>query len=133
MRGLSRPFSEVDAGAEYMRQHFPLQFGFHVSRPLEVSQERPADFYHLYYDTMIADPVAEMRCVYGWLGDDWTPDAEAGMRRIVVMGAVWTSHNGGDKFGTGLSKVVVSYVLVLGITLHSLFGISLLQKASDLG
>lgn len=92
MRGLSRPFSEVDAGAEYMRQHFPLQFGFHVSRPLEVSQERPADFYHLYYDTMIADPVAEMRCVYGWLGDDWTPDAEAGMRQ-------WLADNPQNKHG----------------------------------
>jgi hypothetical protein len=92
MRGLSRPFSEIDAGAEYMRRHFPLQFAFHLSRPLEVSQERPDDFYHLYYDTLIADPLAEMRQVYQWLGDEWTGEAEAGMRG-------WLADNPQNKRG----------------------------------
>ena len=92
MRGLSRPFSEIDAGAEYMRRHFPLQFAFHLSRPLEVSQERPDDFYHLYYDTLIADPLAEMRRVYQWLGYEWTGEAETGMRG-------WLTDNPQNKHG----------------------------------
>lgn len=92
MRGASRGFSEVDANAEYMRRYFPLQFAFHLSRPLEVSQERPADFYHLYYDTLLADPMAEMRRVYDWLGDAWTGDAEAGMR-------AWMADNPQNKHG----------------------------------
>lgn len=92
MRGASRPFSEIDAGADYMRQYFPLQFAFHLSRPLEVSQERPADFYHLYYDTLLADPLAEMQRLYGWLGDEWTDDAAEGMGR-------WLAENPQNKHG----------------------------------
>lgn len=65
MRGASRPLSEIDAGAEYMRRYFSMQFALHPSRPLEVSNERPTDFYHLYYDTLLADPLAELRRVYG--------------------------------------------------------------------
>jgi hypothetical protein len=79
MRGASRPFTEVDAGVDYMRRYFPLQFGFHLSRPLEMSEERPGAFYHMKYDMLLADPLAEMRRVYDWLGDEWTSATEAGM------------------------------------------------------
>lgn len=92
MRGASRPFSEIDAGAEYMRRYFPLQLALHLSRPLEVSQERPADFYHLYYNTLLADPLAELRRVYDWLGDEWTDDTESGM-------ANWLADNPQNKHG----------------------------------
>jgi hypothetical protein len=84
MRGASRTFSEVDAGAEYMLRYFPLQLAFHLSRPLEMSHERPGDFYHLYYEALIDDPLAEMRRVYDWLDDEWSPDTEAGMRGWLV-------------------------------------------------
>lgn len=92
MRGASRPFSELDAGADYMRRHFPLQFALHLSRPLEVSKERPEDFYHLYYDRLIADPLAEMQRVYSWLGDDWTDAAQHAMRG-------WLADNPQNKHG----------------------------------
>lgn len=92
MRGASRPFAEMDAGAEYMRRYFPLQFAFHLSRPLEVSHERPSDFYHLYYDTLLANPLTEMRRVYDWLGDEWTEGSEAGMR-------TWLADNPQNKHG----------------------------------
>lgn len=92
MRGASRPFSEIDAGAEYMRRYFPLQFALHLTRPLEVSQERPADFYHLYYDSLLADPLAEMRRVYDWLGDEWTDETASGM-------AGWLADNPQNKHG----------------------------------
>ena len=32
MRGASRPMFEVDAGADYMRQYFPLQLALHLAR-----------------------------------------------------------------------------------------------------
>ncbi|MDK2755201.1 MAG: sulfotransferase [Blastomonas fulva] len=80
MRGNSRPMFEVDEGAEYMRQYFPLQLALHASRPLEVSAERPDDIYHCYYDDLVADPLTQLKQIYRWLGDDWTETAEAGMQ-----------------------------------------------------
>ncbi|MGQ3178986.1 MAG: sulfotransferase family protein, partial [Blastomonas fulva] len=80
MRGNSRPMFEVDEGAEYMRQYFPLQLALHASRPLEVSAERPDDIYHCYYDELVADPLAQLKQIYRWLGNDWTETAEAGMQ-----------------------------------------------------
>jgi hypothetical protein len=92
MRGASRPFSEPDAGADYMRRYFPLQFALHLSRPLEVSKERPEDFYHLYYNSLIADPLAEMQRVYAWLGDDFTEASARAMRG-------WLADNPQNKHG----------------------------------
>jgi hypothetical protein len=80
MRGQSRLIFNKDSGLDYMRQYFPVQMAFHLMRPLEVSQERPDDVYHLYYDDMMADPIAQMRKIYRWLGDEWTPETESGMR-----------------------------------------------------
>jgi len=80
MRGNSRPMFEVDEGAEYMRQYFPLQLALHASRPLEVNAERPDDIYHCYYDDLVADPMAQLKQIYRWLGHDWTETAEAGMQ-----------------------------------------------------
>jgi hypothetical protein len=109
MRGLSRPMFEGDAGADYMRQYFPLQLGLHLSKPLEVSQERPEDFYHLDYRQMLSDPIAEMQRVYAWLGDEWTPSTEEGMRG-------WIADNPQNKHGKhsysleewGLSKADIA-------------------------
>lgn len=92
MRGASRPMFEVDAGADYMRRHFPLQLALHASRPLEVSAERPGEIYHCYYDDLVADPLAQLRKIYGWLGDDWTVEAEAGMQG-------WMHDNPQNKLG----------------------------------
>lgn len=79
MRGGSRPMFEIDEGREYMRERFPLQLALHLSRPLEMSQERPDDFYHLYYDDLVAEPLAQVRKIYTWLGEVWTQTAEDGM------------------------------------------------------
>ena len=92
MRGGSRPMFELDAGRDYMLDRFPLQLALHAARPLEVSAERPNDIYHLYYDDMVADPIGQLKKVYGWLGDAWTPEAEAGMRG-------WLAHNPQNKRG----------------------------------
>jgi hypothetical protein len=80
MRGNSRAMFNKDSGLDYIRKNFPLQLAMHAARPLEVSKERPDDFYHLYYDDLVADPLAQMRRIYAWLGDEWTADTEAGMQ-----------------------------------------------------
>ncbi|HKP57720.1 MAG TPA: sulfotransferase [Polyangiales bacterium] len=92
MRASSRPIFNKDAGVDYMRERFPLQLAFHLTRPLEMSRERPGQFYHLYYDDLIADPLAQLKKVYHWLGDPWTAAAESGMR-------AWLEHNPQGRFG----------------------------------
>jgi hypothetical protein len=92
MRGQSRPMFNNDADVTYMRDRFPLQLGLHTLRPLEMSRERPNDIYHLYYDDLMRDPISQMKRVYAWLGDAWTPSAEAGMH-------AWLEANPQGRFG----------------------------------
>jgi hypothetical protein len=92
MRGKSRTIFNKDSGLDYMRKHFPLQLATHLTRPLELSLERPDDIFHLYYDELMADPLAQMRKVYRWLGDAWTEPAEAGMQ-------AWLSENPQGRYG----------------------------------
>lgn len=92
MRGASRPIFEKDEGRDYMREHFPRQLANHLSRPLEVSQERPDDVFHCYYRDLVADPMAQMKKIYAWLGDAWTPATEAGM-------SGWLADNPQNKHG----------------------------------
>ena len=80
MRAQSRPIFNKDADVGYMRERFPLQLALHLARPLELSRERPGDIYDLYYDDLVADPLAQMTKVYAWLGDRWTDAAEVGMK-----------------------------------------------------
>jgi hypothetical protein len=93
MRGKSRTIFNKDSGLEFMHQKFPLQLALHLARPLELSAERPNDIFHCYYDDLLADPIAQMRKIYGWLGDAWTDSAQAGMR-------TWLEHNPQGKFGS---------------------------------
>jgi len=92
MRAQSRPIFNKDAGIPYMREHFPRQLASHLARPLEMSRERPADIYNLYYDDLVADPLAQMKRVYAWLGDAWTESTEAGMQ-------AWMRDNPQGRFG----------------------------------
>jgi len=92
MRANSQKIFNDSVDVDYMRCKFPLQLGLHVSRPMELVQQRPDDFYHLYYDDMMRSPIAEMKKVYQWLGDPWTPEAEQGMQR-------WLDDNPQNRFG----------------------------------
>lgn len=92
MRGNSRPMFNKDAGIAYMRERFPLQLALHLARPLEMSAERPRDFYHLYYDDLVRDPLGQMKKVYAWLGDEWTDAAASRMQ-------AWLAANPQGKFG----------------------------------
>ncbi|MFT3928802.1 MAG: sulfotransferase [Spongiibacteraceae bacterium] len=92
MRKNSRPHYNKDIDIDYMRRYFPSQLAQHLSRPLEVSSERPKDFYHLYYDDLLANPLDEMKRIYSWLGDEWTDSTENGMNG-------WLKENPQGRFG----------------------------------
>jgi hypothetical protein len=92
MRANGRKMFNKDAGLAYMRERFPLQLALHLARPLDVSRSRPGDFYHLYYDDMVADPLAQMKKIYAWLGDDWSDATETGM-------CGWLAENPQGRFG----------------------------------
>ncbi|MET0283500.1 MAG: sulfotransferase [Polyangiales bacterium] len=92
MRAQSRPLFNKDVDLAYMREYFPRQLAMHLTRPLAFSQERPEDVFHLYYDELLKDPLAQLERIYGWLGDAWTPEAEAGMRS-------WLRENPQGRFG----------------------------------
>jgi hypothetical protein len=57
-----------------------------------MARERPADIYNLYYDDLVADPLAQMKKVYAWLGDEWNTATERGMR-------AWLAANPQGRFG----------------------------------
>jgi hypothetical protein len=92
MRGTSRAMFNKDADNSYMRERFPLQLAMHLARPLEISRERPQDIYDLYYDDLVAAPLAQMKKIYAWLGDPWTETVEAGMQH-------WIKENPQGRFG----------------------------------
>lgn len=92
MRGHSRPIFNKDADVGYMRERFPLQLALHLARPLEMSRDRPNDMHDLYYDDLVADPLAQMKKIYAWLGDPWTDATETGMR-------AWLEENPQGRYG----------------------------------
>lgn len=92
MRGKSRKIFNKDIDIDYMRGKWPTQLALHLARPLAMAQSRPEDIYHLYYDDLTANPLAEMKKVYDWLGDEWTDVAEAGMQK-------WLDANPQNRFG----------------------------------
>jgi len=69
---------------DHIVRNFPRSLGEHVARPMAVRAEG-CDIYDLYYADLLRDPMGEMRKLYAWLGDDFTPDAEAGMRAWLLQ------------------------------------------------
>lgn len=92
MRASSQAIFNRAADLQYMRERFPLQLALHLAHPLELSRERPGDFYHLYYAELVASPIAQMKRLYAWLGDPWTGAAESSMQ-------AWLQANPQGRFG----------------------------------
>lgn len=92
MRAHTQTIFNKQTDRAYMRERFPLQLGLHLARPLELSRERSDSIYHVYYNDLVSEPLAEMQKLYRWLGDPWTPAAESGMR-------AWLAHNPQGRFG----------------------------------
>jgi hypothetical protein len=82
--------AEVDRA--YIGELYASQVAAHLSRPLGARQGQEAAFYDLDYVAVTADPIGQMRSLYEKLGDTFTAEAEAGMRR-------WLAENPQHKLG----------------------------------
>jgi hypothetical protein len=78
---------------DYLASNYPRQLNEHVRRPMAVKdrlgEERIGD---VHYAALVADPIPAMREVYAYLGDEFTAEAEQGMRQ-------WLHENPQNKFG----------------------------------
>jgi len=92
MRANSQKIFNSRIDEDYMRAKWPLQLSLHLRRPLEMAKQRPQDFYHLYYEDMMKDPLGALKKVYSWLGDEWTAETEQGMK-------AWLAANPQNRFG----------------------------------
>jgi hypothetical protein len=69
------------------------QFRLHLERPEALQAKlEPAAMYHLHYAKLARDPIGELRRLYAWLGDDFTPEVETRMKR-------WFADNPSGRFG----------------------------------
>lgn len=92
MRSQSRTIFQKDMDLPYMQSRWPIQLGLHCRRPMELARERGKAIYDLYYEDLVADPLAAMRKIYAWLGWDFNAASEAGM-------AGWLAENPQNRFG----------------------------------
>lgn len=78
---------------EWIGSNYPAQCAEHANRAMDararIGHDRIID---VHYADLTRDPIGVMRKVYGQLGDDFTPEAEAGMQG-------WVDDNPQDKFG----------------------------------
>jgi hypothetical protein len=76
-----------------MASNSPDQGRIHAEKGIDardrIGWDRVVD---VQYADMMRDPIGVMRKVYAQLGDDFTPEAEAGMQ-------AWVDDNPQDKFG----------------------------------
>lgn len=70
---------EVDR--EYIHDVYPEQLAEHVNRPMRARDRLPDDkILDVYCADFVADPIAGMRRVYDWLGEELEPGVEKAMR-----------------------------------------------------
>ena len=78
---------------ESLGQYATEQMRAHVERPLRTRERIGADrFFDLHYAEVMRDPIGQMRSLYEWAGDDFTPELEHSMER-------WLAANPQDRFG----------------------------------
>lgn len=80
-------------GIDWLREHYVWQQSEHVKRPMRL-RARIGDqrIYDLPYWDLVADPIAQMRALYEWAGDEMTEETEARMRR-------WLQDNPQGRYG----------------------------------
>ncbi|MCK9541536.1 MAG: sulfotransferase [Novosphingobium sp.] len=79
---------------EFLRWNYLHQAAEHLRRPLQVKHELGRGrIYDLHYADLMRDPIAAMRALYAYLGDDLSEEVEAGMRR-------WPAENPQGRHGT---------------------------------
>lgn len=90
---LSRAVLGADIDVDVIVPNVLRQLKEHVTRPL-ATRRRIGDtqFFDLHYADLMRDPVAVMRSLYEWAGDDLTPSTEHAMLD-------WLAEHPQDRFG----------------------------------
>jgi len=83
----------AEADKAWIGRNYPRQIAAHWQRVHAMRAQIGADrIYDSHYADTIRDPIGQMRRLYAWLGDDFTPEAEAAM-------SAWLAENPQGKFG----------------------------------
>jgi Sulfotransferase family len=78
---LSRAATGADIDVEVTVANVLRQLREHIDRPLAARRRIGDDrFFDLHYADLMRDPIAVMRSLYDWAGDDLTPSTEQAMR-----------------------------------------------------
>jgi hypothetical protein len=83
----------------WIGETYPPQAAEHANRVMAVRPQLGHDrIYDLHYADTMRDPIASMRRLYAWLGDEFTPEVESAMRR-------WLTDNPQGKWGKHAYKL----------------------------
>jgi hypothetical protein len=78
---------------EWLAEDYPWQAQQHAERAMNFRDKHGEDsVIDVHYDALLTDPLGEMKKLYAALGDEWTPEAEAGIQG-------WLDDNPQGKFG----------------------------------
>ena len=79
--------------AEWLGEDYSWQAAEHANRIMDFRDKYGEDkVIDVHYADLVDDPVGETKKLYARLGDEWTPQAEAGIQR-------WVDDNPQNKFG----------------------------------
>jgi len=80
----SQSVTGVDPDPLYIGDNDTRRLGAHI-RGAMAAKDKLGDnmIYDLYYNDLVSDPIEEMRKLYAWLGDDFTPKIESQMREWI--------------------------------------------------
>jgi len=78
---------------EWLAEDYPWQAQQHAERGMDFRDKYGEDrIIDVHYDQMVNDAMGTMKKLYAELGDEWTPEAEAGIQG-------WLDDNPQNKFG----------------------------------
>jgi hypothetical protein len=78
---------------EWLAEDYPWQAAEQANRIMDFRDKYGEDkIIDVHYADLVNDPVGETRKLYAKLGDEWTPEAEAGVQK-------WVDDNPQNKFG----------------------------------
>ncbi len=78
---------------EWLGSQYPWYCAQHAERAMDFRDKHGEDrIIDVMYEDMTNDPMGTIKKVYAQLGDEWTPDAEAGIQ-------AWVDDNPQNKFG----------------------------------
>jgi hypothetical protein len=123
---LSRAVMGAELDVETVTSNVLSQLSAHVSRPLRTRGRIGDDrFFDLHYADLMRDPLAVMRALYDWAGDDLTADAERAMLAWLEQhpqdrhGVAPYSLDGSGVTRTDLEPLFDEYLSVFDVELES--------------